>query len=126
MTDRDEIRVDHVTVGELSRNIRDFRLDAAANINAVRSDTQSTIAKLETAVQDVRTAVAEAPYVHSGIFEEVRRAQGERLGELERDLIGLQQALSKANALAWGAIVSLVVSVTGAIIVAVVLAGLGR
>lgn len=112
----DETKHD-ITVGELGRNLRDFRADTQTNLNSVRTDTQIAISKLESAIHDVRTAIAQAPYVNSAIFEEVRKSQGERIGELE-------DTVSRVNQVAWGAVISILVSIVGGVIVAVLLAGL--
>lgn len=103
-----------VTVGELGRNLRDFRSDTQTNLNSVRTDTQIAVSKLESAIHEMRTTIAQAPYVNTAIFEEVRKSQGERIGELE-------DTVRKVNSVAWGAIISLLVTVVGSIVVALVL-----
>jgi hypothetical protein len=101
----DEAKQHEVTVGELGRNVRDFR-----------TDMQITVSKLETAVHEVRSEITRAPYVNTAIFEEVRKSQGERIGELE-------DTVRRVNAVAWGAVISMVVSVTGGVVLALLVAG---
>lgn len=102
-----------VTIGELSRNLRDFREDSSKQMGGIRTDMQMAISKLENAVHDVRTAVAEAPYVDQTLWEEVRKSQGERIGESERDIVEIKGTLTKVNQLAWGAVISVMVTVVG-------------
>lgn len=110
-----------ITIGEISRNLRDFREDSSKQMGGIRSDMQTAISKLESAVHDVRTAIAEAPYVDQTLWEEVRKSQGERIGELEKDIVELRGVLSRVNQRAWGAVLSILGSVIAAVIIALVL-----
>ena len=111
---------DDVTVGEIVRTLRDFRADQHMQNNATRNDMQVAIGKLENALNETRMQIAQAPYVHEQIFEEVRRSQGERIGELEKDIINVNAQLTRVSQLLWGAVVSIIVSVVAGVILAVV------
>lgn len=114
---------DEVTTGEIARNLRDMRTDTQVQNNAMRNDMQLAIGKLEAGIHEVRVQIAEAPYVHNGIFEEVRKSQGERIGEIEKDVIEIRSTLARVNQVLWGAVISIFCSVVGGIVLAILLAG---
>lgn len=85
---------DDISLGELSRKLDDLRSD----------------------FRELRQG-----YIPRGEYEEHRKATGERIGGIEKDVAKVEATISQINRTAWtGVILPILVTIIGAIILAAV------
>ena len=96
---------EEVSLGELRRNIQDMRIDSERVAQEIRQDTQRSLNNMQRSIDKMADGFERLPYVRADLYDERQKANGERMGQMEKEINGVKTTLSKVNWLVWTAVI---------------------